>query len=492
LRKFLLLLLLLVSANSFADTYTYYSSRGGATSSAQSNCLAAVASQFAWFSGARFGCSVVYSGGGDYVGNGTADGPDGGHYDTQVFISRRGDSCEEGSVLDEPTGSCKSVKKDGDKCDDQTGGSSSNPMIWQSSTSSCVAFSTSNDDATCGYLGSLNGGAAAFTVKGVWDGGVPTAPPSFTDNATNCEMSTISTTECTTDVPGNVTCNVTGKLTGKATSKPQAPDIKDSGCPASGCQPLLPASTANSNPCVYTGTASASTCTSEQETQKDGKQDCGSVNGKFTCIYQQPSSNGIKIVTDVKTTTAPDGSKTSVKTDNATKTTCTDVKKCSTSTSTTTTTTKTNSSGVSTSTSSTCTGKCGANGTGLESGGGTGTGTDNGTGGSGDEEGSGGNAGSLKDPENGSFDPQAAEWDEKLTKAKTDFKDSLTKLKSAFDPIGSTNLGAGGGHLPCPPTVTVLGKSIGFCVTEYETSLGWLGSAIYAVFAVMALLIIFL
>lgn len=429
------------------------------------------------------------------------DGPDGRtQYQAGTSIFQRGDSCPVGSTYDQASGTCKESQKDGEKCSDQTGSTGpGDPLIYQSSTGTCVLFSKSNDDATCAYIGSLPnnqplGAGTAYTVKGIWDGGVPTAPPTFTQDTLNCEVATVTSSDCITDVPGNVTCNVTGKFTGKSTSKPQAPNIKDSGCPAAGCQPLEPASTANNNPCVFSGSASSTTCTSEQETQKDGQQNCGTVNGVQKCVFTPPSSNGIKIATVVNTTTADDGSKTAVKTDNATKTVCTGVNKCTTSTSTTTTTTKTNSSGVSTSTSSQCTGTCGSNGTGLGSGGtGTGTGTGSGSG-TGEGDGNGDGSGSLTDPENGSFDPQSAEWDQKITKAKTDFKDAMTKMKGAFQPLADTNLAGGAGKLYCPPPVSIpyLNRSLSFCLDDYAGSLSWLSAAIYAVCAVIAVAIIFL
>ncbi|WP_268796409.1 hypothetical protein [Pseudomonas huanghezhanensis] len=322
-------------------------------------------------------------------------------------------------------------------------------MIFSAKSNSCLLATDADDDASCKWLSQLGGSASSggtglsYTIKGFWDAGVPTAPPTFAQQGLNCEVSTISTSECVTNTFGEVTCNVIGKLSGNATNTTPNTKATDAECPNGVCPPIQQNTTANNNPCVYSGSSTEQSCTSQQETQKDGKQDCGTVNGKTTCIYQKPSSNVIKIDTNVKTTTETDGSKTSVKTDNATKTTCTDVKKCTSTTSKTTTTSKTNGSGVSTSTTSTCTGTCGANGTGLESVSSTGTGTGNATGDEGD--GDGGDAGSLKDPQNGSFDPQVAEWDDKLTKAKTDLKDSLTKIKSAFQPIGDTSLSGGAG-----------------------------------------------
>ncbi|WP_190306241.1 hypothetical protein [Pseudomonas coronafaciens] len=97
---------------------------------------------------------------------------------------------------------------------------------------------------------------------------------------------------------------------------------------------------------------------------------------------------------------------------------------------------------------------------------------------------------SLKAPQQGSFDGEGEKWDDKITQAKGDIKKGLDDLKGVFSPIGDISL-SGGGTLYCPPSVTVLDKSISFCLNKYADSLSWIGSAVMALCSVIALLIVF-
>ncbi|WP_282367856.1 hypothetical protein [Pseudomonas sp. PS02290] len=408
-------------------------------------------------------------------------------------VVRHGDSCSEGSLYDSTTGACKSSKKDGELCEDQTGGSSADPMIWSSKSGSCVNFTDSDDNATCGYLGNQSGPGSSYKVSGTWDGGLPSAPPTFASGATSCEVGTISTTDCVTDVKGAVTCNVIGKFTGKVNNKSNVVDAKDAACPGGSCDPILPTSTTKSDPCVYSGSGDSVSCTSHTESAKEGTQKCGTVNGSMSCFTVPPSSNGIKIDSTVKTTPDPDGGKTAVKTDTATKTTCTGINKCSTTVSTTTTTTKTNGAGQTTGTKTDCKGTCGSSGTGITPGKTSGNGTgDEASGDCTSEDCGSGGAGGLTDPENGNFDGQSSDWDKKIEDGKKDLKDRIDKMKTAFDPLSQANLGGGGGQLFCPPAVEFYGHSITFCLDQFASSLSWIAAAVYASCALTALFIIFL
>ncbi|WP_104685608.1 hypothetical protein [Pseudomonas cerasi] len=81
-------------------------------------------------------------------------------------------------------------------------------------------------------------------------------------------------------------------------------------------------------------------------------------------------------------------------------------------------------------------------------------------------------------------------WQKKIDDSKDEIKDGLDKLKSVFSPIGDLSLG-GGGSLYCPPAVTVLGKSISFCLDKYSGSLDWIAQAVLFMCAVIALFIVF-
>jgi hypothetical protein len=414
-----------------------------------------------------------------------------------VTANRQGVGCDAGKTFNTVNGACDApLQDDGQKCDDQTGSTTPiDPMIFSKSAGKCVLFSESDDAATCSYLGSQSGPGSAYSVAGNWDGGTPSAPPVFAQDGLSCEVGTVSTTDCVAKgTTGAVQCNVIGKFTGKVSNKTNVEDAKDAACPGGKCEPIEPTTNTKNDPCVYSGSGDSVSCSSNTETSKDGTQKCGTVNGAMTCFTVPPSSNGIKIDSTVKTTADSDGGKTAVKTDTATKTTCSGINKCSTSTSTTTTTTKTNSSGQTTSTSTGCKGVCGSTGTGITPGTPSGNGDGEGEEGSGDcksEDCGTGGAGGLTDPQNGNFDGQGSDWDKKIEESKTKFKDGLSKIKQSFSPISDIQLGSGGGQLYCPPAVTVLGHSIEFCLDKYTDSLSWVASAIYAVCAVFALLIVF-
>jgi hypothetical protein len=404
----------------------------------------------------------------------------------QGSVVRGGNTCPIGSTYNAATGACMGPpQNDGDICKDQTGSKGpDDPMIWDGKQGKCVLFSDASELPSCKYMAGKGSSGTAYQIAGSWDGGVPSAPPSFAQSGTSCEVSVVSSSDCVSDVKGNVLCNVIGKLTGNVNNQTNVIDAKDAACDGGVCEPVKEETSVTDKPCVYSGSGGSVSCTSETETQKDGKQSCGTMNGVRTCVNKPPSSNGIKIDSTVKTTDNADGGKTSVKTDNATKTTCTGINKCSTTTSSTTTTTKSNGSGQTTSTDTKCTGTCGSSGTGIQPGSGSGTGS-----GDGEGDGSGDGAG-LSDPENGSFDGEGDIWDQKIADSKTELKEGLAKLKEAFTPIGDITLG-GGGELYCPPAVTVMGRSIDFCLDKYAGSLSWISAAIYALCAMVALMIVF-
>ncbi|MFO3664293.1 hypothetical protein, partial [Pseudomonas amygdali] len=278
----------------------------------------------------------------------------------QFMVYRYGEGCPDGVVYDPVTGSCpvptEPELKDGELCKDQQGHPVSNPMIWDKGQGKCVSLVDSGLPATCAYFGGR--GVTDYSVQGTLDtGGEAVAPPKFAGQM-GCEVATISTSECTLNVAGAITCNVKAQFTGAVAGQSAGPDPRDKACTDDKCAPLDPKTELSDKPCVMTG----GFCTSLTETSKEGQQSCGSVNGSYTCITSKPTSNGIKIDSTVKTETQADGSVKTTKTDNATKTTCSDVKTCTTKTSTTTTTTTTGKNGQTTGSTSVCTGSCGSDG----------------------------------------------------------------------------------------------------------------------------------
>lgn len=147
------------------------------------------------------------------------------------------------------------------------------------------------------------------------------------------------------------------------------------------------------------------------------------------------------------------------------------------------------------STSSTTTNSSGAT-TGTTSGGSTGTGTGGGGGGTGgDGDGLGECALEPNTPmcrkaaaltEKGKFDNQ----DPKLLEAKQALTNYFEQVKSEAATL-FTPLSGGGGSLPCPAPIVVLGKSVQFCVSNYSNQVSPLGAAVMLMAALGALFIVF-
>ncbi|KPX17679.1 virulence factor TspB C-terminal domain-related protein [Pseudomonas syringae] len=295
---------------------------------------------------------------------------------------RQGSQCPDGGSLNQDGTACglpEPEMLDGQMCADQQGHSVGNPMVYDKTTSKCVALADSDLDTTCSYFAGR--GETAYSVAGQLDvGGNAVAPPTFTGQM-GCQVATVSSSECTLNVQGAISCNVTAKFTGKV-GESSGPDPRDAGCEGNKCKVVEQTTSVTDNPCVMSGNS----CTAETESSTTGKQNCGSVNGSYTCITVKPTSSGTKTQTTSTSETNPDGSIKTTKTDTVTKTKCTDVKTCTDSKSTTTTTSTINKTGQITGTSTVCTGTCGTG----SSVGGSGNGTGNGTGnGDGEEEGDG-------------------------------------------------------------------------------------------------------
>lgn len=385
---------LLFASQSFAVDYYWTFMGNGHYSSAISACPASVGDyngrpttfeKLQWYSDASADCLYRWHPDASLITNGT--------------VGRYGDGCPAGATYNSQTGACDKGNEyePGDKCDDQTGGTSANPMIWDETVSKCVQFTDSKGDAPCQFMKSKGGTGTAFTVAGNLDsGGNAVAPPTFIDGSISCQMQTISSSECTINVEGAVSCNVMATLTGKGQAG--AADAADALCPNGNCPVKEPLTTSKEEGCTPTGTGGGgSTCTQVKETNQEGTQQCGTVNGAYKCITKPPYKNGI--TTEIKATseTLSDGSVKVTTVKDSTQTVCTDVKTCTSQTSTTTTVTTTRPNG-STSTQTGCKGACSPNGGGLETNPNAGSGNNGngngggGTGGNGDGEGGDGTA----------------------------------------------------------------------------------------------------
>jgi hypothetical protein len=316
-----------------------------------------------------------------------------------------------------------------------------------------------------------------------WDSNSDFPPASISSGG--CEA-TISKGKCYYASVGKAVCNGTATFTGKPLdSNPGGAQVSD--CTGSDCTTGSPQPETNNQDCVYSSNGSgSSSCTATNSQSTPGTAQCGSVNGSYTCIESPKATLTSNTISSTKTPTSnSNGTLTVVQNDTVTTVKCSG-KSCTTTTSSSSGTTVSNSSGQVISHDSTCTGKsCGSSG--QVSSGGTGNGTGDAEEG---DDGDSPSAGKLVDPTNGSFDGQGDDWDSKIEKAKKEYKDGIDKLKDSFKPMGDVSLN-GGSKLYCPPSVTVLGKNIDFCLDKYASSLSWISDAILALCAMIALIIVF-
>ncbi|WP_350600669.1 virulence factor TspB C-terminal domain-related protein [Pseudomonas sp. 65/3-MNA-CIBAN-0223] len=340
-----------------------------------------------------FGDPLTYSGAvqKSYGGGYCVYDNHGSPYEAAIY-TRTGDTCPAGSTYNEVTKLCSvlNTKKPGDKCDDQTGGSAGNPMIWDDTVNKCVRLSESQGDAPCTHIKNQGASGTAYTVAGNLDkGGNAVAPPTFAEGSLNCQMQTISSSECTINVPGAISCNVIGIFTGKA-NPTGSTNAADALCPEGGCPVKEPKTESKEEGCTPAGNGTGgTTCTQTKETTKEGTQQCGTVNGAYKCVTKPPYSNGVKTTITATSETLSDGSVKVTTVKDSSNTVCTDVKSCTTQTSTTVSHNTTKPSGG-TSSGSSCTGSCTPNGGGVETNPNAGSGNSgNGSSGNGNGDGEG-------------------------------------------------------------------------------------------------------
>lgn len=319
----------------------------------------------------------------------------------------------------------------------------------------------------------------------------PTDMPPSAISVNGC-AATVTKARCSYVTSGKASCTGTATLTGE--EMPADPKGTADSCEGSDCTSGLPEPTKENKECVYVSNSSGSaSCTAISSENNPGNSDCGTVNGEFKCIRNPKATSVENKLESTKTEKSnTDGTLSIVKDNTLTTTKCVD-KTCTTSTTSSKGTTTTDSNGNKVGESSTCSG-ANCNGKGETNG----TGDDNKSGDDGKDDEGEEEEGSdtppvtpISPPEKGNLDGEADAWDTKIADSKTELKDALGKIKDSFSPVGELSLGGGGGGLYCPPPVQVMGASFDICLDKYQDKLSWIGSAIFAVFAVIAVLIIF-
>lgn len=309
-----------------------------------------------------FGCN--YS----YTNTGGGSGDRGRPY--AYSVNRSGDSClTAADTYDPATGTCSAPASPPGLACVGSGESLSAFGFITNSEGQCVDYTRADLASQCKNLG---GTSIPHTLYVSFDGdGNPLAPPPIT--AGGCAAVAAGVSHCTmapkrvyptggSIQPTGNNCKVLVSFTGDtAASGDKLPVVTGPGADGlcqGDCEDLPPAPTGNqSTPCTYVEDGEGRrVCASNQYNYQPGQTSCGSVNGQFQCVGKAPTTNGVTISTTVKDTLNPDGSKTSVKTDNATAISCTGNAKCIAQSTTTTTTTTYNSNGAKTGQSTSCTG----------------------------------------------------------------------------------------------------------------------------------------
>lgn len=90
-------------------------------------------------------------------------------------------------------------------------------------------------------------------------------------------------------------------------------------------------------------------------------------------------------------------------------------------------------------------------------------------------------------PQKGKFDDGQ---DAKVTAAKDQLRAKFAEVKSAASAMFSGSLATGGGSLPCPPPITILGKSWTICFSQYSDQLSMIGTFVMLAAAVGAAFIV--
>lgn len=291
-------------------------------------------------------------------------------------LSRYGDSCPVNNTYDNVIGGCVMPPppelEPGELCADQTGATAQNPYIWDpdsGSSGACEKFFDAEDEASCAYMGANSdiNTPTSYTVAGVMNSaGQAVAPPTFAATALSCTAATISSSECTINVAGAISCNVMATFTGGVNGGDV--DAQDALCGdgLGACPDQEPQITTTEEPCVPVSNGSGGTsCTTEKKTEAEGTQNCGLVNGTYTCVTRLPRSNGLTTNISSTSQTLANGSVEVTTVKDSSNEVCTDVGTCTTKHSVTVTKTTTTTSGG-TSTTASCTGICTPTGGGVE------------------------------------------------------------------------------------------------------------------------------
>ncbi|MFA5678224.1 MAG: hypothetical protein WC953_07405 [Pseudomonas sp.] len=324
MRRFIFFILVLVSIQAYADDYYWQGSSGQYSGTGPSPSAAAQDYFDNFVDGTVTSCALAGSQNNQPYFR--CDGTytlvyEGKEYPRNTFFYayRRGSSCPPGATYNAQTGECESD----DECADLEGISRN--------------FSRSGNAPDAFMF--IGGGSYAYDQNICVSG---------------CSA-TVGDAKCTVKLDGPYTCVGSSTFTGtKCTGGPGGADPDTSSDETDETEPLPPEQTNEFKPCTYTtGPGGVQTCVSENNQSNDGS--CGTFNGVMVC-NPAPEKTDQKIETTIQTTTKPDGSTETTKTDTLTVNNCVGANACTTTTTTNTTTTTTSPDGQTQSVTGECTG----------------------------------------------------------------------------------------------------------------------------------------
>lgn len=370
-----LLALLIFSAPVFSADYTYRCYLAGCTMQTTPQAAAEqagvisdrssfVVQSCAWSTGTTYLCPSTY------ISNGTTQ-------NWNVTVYRFGDNCPAGSTYNATTRLCETPYADqGKLCPDQSGATADIPKIYDKG-GQCVLFSDADQETTCKFLGNASTSKNVMVRGTINDQGEAVPPPAVKDSG--C-AATIVASQCVVvpakivksnhsdqpaAIPGGAKCAVEIKYTGAVAAQVIPENLqaaKDDVCVDPGkCNLPEPQQNTEKKPCTYvTAPDGSQTCVSTSGIAKEGKTQCGTVNGVLTCSdsLAKPVGNGMIVWTKVNSVGLGDGKTQITKTDTMTTYSCGSGKStCTSSNTTNTTITIKDGNGNTESVTGSCTGK---------------------------------------------------------------------------------------------------------------------------------------
>lgn len=264
-------------------------------------------------------------------------------YNTSNDSTRQGDSCPAEQTYNPETGACDApIANIGEQCGTDANGEPK----YTDSQGNCVLADSEMDKAAACKVASGRGTITRKVFVQFDSDGQPQAPDISAMTGCVAELALTGVDHCKLPaakdgeislVPNGSWCVVHVNFTGEVSNDNGSG--YPAGDPAAGeegicpdpdqCTAPEPPIVKDSTPCNYMSDGQVVGCESTAFEGNPGEMNCGTVNGgPYTCTRREPTSNGIKIATEIKTTDNGNGTATTTKTDTITQTRCIGANSC--------------------------------------------------------------------------------------------------------------------------------------------------------------------